>query len=136
VDTRSPFSRQGAPPPLVVAAGLTLVEGLLTVMYGVGEAVHVTSDRLTMGVTTSVFFVAYGAAMIFCAWGLNRLSTWARGPVLLAQLIWLGLAWNFREGDTLPIAIGLAVPAAIVLVGMLLPSSVDALEHGPGRDES
>lgn len=136
MDSGSSFSRHGAPPPLVVAAGLTLVEGLLTVMYGVGEAVHVTSDRLTMGVTTSVFFVAYGAAMIFCAWGLNRLSTWARGPVLLAQLIWLGLAWNFREGDTLPIAIGLAVPAAIVLVGMLLPSSVDALEHGPGRDES
>ena len=119
----------------MVAAGLTLVEGLLTVMYGVGEAVHVTSDRLAMGVTTSVFFVAYGAAMVFCAWGLNRLSTWARGPVLLAQLIWLGLAWNFRDGDTLPIAIGLAVPAAIVLVGMLLPSSVDALEHGRGRDE-
>ena len=136
MDTGSPFSRHGAPPPLVVAAGLTLVEGLLTVMYGVGEAVHVTSDRLTMGVTTSVFFVAYGAAMIFCAWGLNRLSTWARGPVLLAQLIWLGLAWNFRAGDTLPIAIGLAVPAAIVLVGMLMPSSVDALEHGRGRDES
>src|SRR5689334_7182652 len=103
-------------------------------MYGIGEAVHITSDRVTMGVTTSVFFVAYGAAMMLCAWGLNRLRTWARGPVLLAQLIWLGLAWNFREGDTLPLAIGLAVPAAIVLTGMLLPSSVDALENGPRRD--
>lgn len=132
VDSGSPYSRHGAP-PLVVAAGLTLVEGLLTVMYGIGEALHISSGRLTMGVTTSVFFVAYGAAMVLCAWGLNRLSTWARGPVLLAQLIWLGLAWNFRAGDTLPIAIGLAVPAVIVLVGMLLPSSVDALEHGRDR---
>jgi len=131
VTTGSPFSRHGAPAPLVTAAGLTLVEGLLTVMYGIGEAVHITSDRVVMGVTTSIFFVAYGAAMIVCAWGLNRLRTWARGPVLLAQLILLGLAWNFREGDTLPVAIGLAVPAAIVLLGMLLPSSVDALEHGP-----
>jgi hypothetical protein len=131
VDSGSLYSRYGAPPPLVVAAGLTLVEGLLTVMYGIGEAVHLTSDRIVMGVTTSVFFVAYGAAMMLCAWGLNRLKTWARGPVLLAQLIWLGLAWNFREGDTLPLAIGLAVPAAIVLVGMLVPSSVDALENGP-----
>jgi hypothetical protein len=135
VDTGSPFSRHGAPAPLVTAAGLTLVEGLLTVMYGVGEVVHLASDRLVMGVTTSVFFVAYGAALVLCSWGLNRLRTWARGPVLLAQLIWLGLAWNFRDGETLPLAIGLAVPAVIVLVGMLLPSSVDALEHGP-RDRS
>lgn len=134
VDTGSPFSRHGAPPALVTAAGLTLVEGLLTVMYGISEAVHITSTRLVMGLTTAVFFVAYGAAMMLCAWGLNRLRTWARGPVLLAQLIWLGLAWNFREGETLPLAIGLAVPAVIVLVGMLIPSSVDALERGPRGD--
>ena len=134
VDAGSPYSRHGAPPPLVVAAGLTLVEGLLTVMYGLSEAVHITSERLVMGVSTAAFFVAYGAAMILCAWGIIRLRTWARGPILLAQLIWLGLAWNFREGDTWPLAVGLAVPAAIVLVGMLLPSSVDALERGPRDD--
>jgi hypothetical protein len=135
VDTGSPYSRHGAPAPLVVAAGLTFVEGLLTLMYGLSEALHITSERLVMGLTTSLFFVAYGAAMLVCAWGLNRLRTWSRGPVLLVQLIWLGLAWNFRQGDTWPLAIGLAVPAVVVLVGMLLPSSVDALEHGP-RGES
>jgi uncharacterized membrane protein (DUF2068 family) len=114
----------------MTAAGLTLVEGLLTAMYGVTEAVHVTSQRLVMGVTTATFFVAYGVAMMICAWGLTRLHTWARGPVLLAQLIWLGLAWNFRDGDTWPLAVGLAVPAVIVLVGMLVPSSIAALERG------
>jgi peptidoglycan/LPS O-acetylase OafA/YrhL len=134
VDTGSPYSRHGAPAPLVVAAGLTSVEGALTLMYGLSEALHITSDRLVMGVTTSLFFVAYGVAMLLCAWGINRLRTWARGPVLLVQLIWLGLAWNFRQGDTWPLAVGLAVPAVVVLVGMLLPSSVDALERGP-RDE-
>ena len=127
---RSPISAPGAAAPLLTAAGLTLVEGLLTVMYGVSEAVHITSQRLVMGVTTATFFVGYGAAMMICAWGLTRLHTWARGPVLLAQLIWLGLAWNFRDGGTWPVAVGLAVPAAIVLVGMLVPSSVEALERG------
>ena len=117
----------------MTAAGLTFVEGLLTVMYGISEVVHVTSQRLVMGLSTAAFFVAYGAAMVLCAWGLTRLHTWARGPVLLAQLIWLGLAWNFRHGDTWPLAVGLAVPAAVVLVGMLLPSSVEALEGG--RDD-
>jgi uncharacterized membrane protein (DUF2068 family) len=127
---RSPFSTHGAPPALVTAAGLTLVEGLLTAMYGVTEALSITSQRLVMGATTAAFFVAYGAAMVVCAWGLNRLRTWARGPVLLAQLIWLGLAWNFHDGGTWPVAVGLAVPSVIVLVGMLVPSSVDALERG------
>ena len=135
MDTGSPYSRHGAPPPLVVAAGLTFVEGLLTAMYGVSEALHITSERLVMGATTSVFFVVYGGAMVLCAWGINRLSTWARGPVLLAQLIWLGLAWNFREGETWPIAVALAVPAVVVLIGMLHPRSVDALERGPGSHE-
>jgi hypothetical protein len=132
---RPPFSAHGAPPPLVTAAGLTLVEGLLTVMYGITEAVHVTSQRLVMGLTTATFFVAYGAAMVVCAWGLTRLHTWARGPVLLAQLIWLGLAWNFRDGGTWPVAVGLAVPAVLVLVGMLVPSSVAALEGRPEDED-
>ena len=127
----SPYSRHGAPAPLVTAAGLTFVEGLVTAMYGIGEAVHITSERLVMGVTTSVFFLVYGAALIVCAWALNALRTWSRGPVLLTQLIWLGLAWNFRDGDTWPLAVCLAVPAIVVLVGMLVPSSVDALERGP-----
>ena len=131
MDTGSPYSRHGAPAPLVTTAGLTFVQGLLTVMYGIVLAVNITSRELVVGVTTSVFFLAYGAAMVLCAWGLNRLRTWSRGPVLVAQLIWLLLAWSFREGDTLPVAIGLAVPAVIALVGMLVPSSVDALERGP-----
>ena len=131
METGSPYSRHGAPPALVTAAGLVLIEGILTVMFGISEAVQIRSERLVMGVTTAVFFVVYGAALLVCAWGLNRLRTWARGPVLLTQLIWLLLAWSFREGDTWPIALGLAVPAVIALVGMLVPSSVDALEHGP-----
>ena len=135
METGSPYSRHGAPPALVTAAGLVLIEGLLTVMFGISEAVQIRSERLVMGVTTAVFFVVYGAALLVCAWGLNRLRTWARGPVLLTQLIWLLLAWSFRDGDTWPIALGLAVPAVIALVGMLVPSSVDALEHGP-RDGS
>ncbi len=135
MDSGPSYSPSGAPAPLVAAAGLTLVEGLLTVIYGLGEAVHITAARLVMGVSTSVFFLAYGAGLMLCAWGLTRLRTWARGPVLLAQLIWLGLAWNFREGETLPLAIALAVPAVIVLAGMLHPRTLDALENGP-RDRT
>ena len=92
---------------------------------------NLDSDRLAMGMTTALFFLAYGGGLLRCAWGLNTIRPWARGPVLLAQLIWLGLAWNFRERATLPVAIGLAVTAALVLAGLLHPRSIDALESAP-----
>jgi hypothetical protein len=131
--TRSPYSRHATPAPLATAAGLTFVQGLLTFAYGIGEAVNTDSDRLVLGLTTSLFFLAYGAGLTVCAWGLNTVRPWSRGPVLLAQLIWLGLAWNFREGETLVLAIVLAVVAVVVLAGLLHPRSIDALEHAAGR---
>ncbi len=117
----------------MAAAGLAFVQGLLTLIFGITEAVDIDLERLTMGVTTAVFFLAYGATLIACAWGLSTVRSWARGPVLLAQLIWLGLAWNFRHGDTLAIAIGLAVSAVLVLAGLLHPRAMDALERAAGR---
>jgi hypothetical protein len=131
--TRSPYSLHGTPAPLATAAGLTLIEGILTVLFAITVAVSLDSDRLVMGLTTSLFFLAYGAVLILCAWGMNTLRPWSRGPVLLAQLIWLGLAWSFRSGDTLPLAIGLAVVAVVVLAGLLHPRSIDALEQAANR---
>jgi hypothetical protein len=131
--TRSPYSPHGTPAPLAVAAGVTLVEGLLTVIFGASEAVSLNSDRLTMGVTTGLFFLAYGVGLLVCAWGMKTVRAWSRGPVLLAQLIWLGLAWNFRTGSTLPVAIALVVLAVIVLAGLLNPRSIDALERAADR---
>ena len=122
-----------APPPLVAAAGITLVQGLLTVLFGISELVSLDADRLAMGISTAMFFVVYGAALLACSWGLRWLHGWARGPVLLSQLIWLGLAWNFRDGRTLPIAIALAILAAVALAGVLHPRSVDALERASGH---
>ena len=131
--TRSPYSRHGTPAPLVAAAGVTLIEGLLTFLFGITEAVSLDSDRLVMGLSTAVFFLAYGAGLAACAWGMSTRRPWSRGPVLLAQLIWLGLAWNFRTGSTLPVAIGLVVTAGVVLAGLLHPRSIDALEHAADR---
>ena len=131
--SRSPYSPYGTPAPLAVAAGLTFVEGLLTVIFGLSEAVSLDSDRLVMGLTTALFFLAYGAGLLACAWGMNAIRPWSRGPVLLAQLIWLGLAWNFRGGETTVVAVVLAVVAAIVLAGLLHPRSIDALERAANR---
>ena len=122
-------TRFDAPAPLVVAASLAVVEGLVIGVYGLLELFSVTPGRVTMGVTTAVFFVAYGALLVFCGWQLTRRAAWARGPVLLAQLIQLGLAWNFRDGDTLPVAIGLALVSVVVLAGLFHPASMRALDQ-------
>ena len=122
-------TRFAAPAPLVVAASLAAVEGLVIGVLGLVELVNLSSGRVTMGVTTAGFFAAYGALLVFCGWQLTRGTAWARGPVLLAQLIQLGLAWNFREGETLPVAVVLAIAAAVVLAGLFHPASMRALDR-------
>ena len=91
----------GTPPPLTVAVSLAGLEGVVLVLYGLAEIASVSSTRVTMGVTTAGFFALYGAGLVFCAWQVHRRESWARGPLAMAQLIQLGLAWSFRgEGTT------------------------------------
>ena len=117
-----------APPPLVTAASLVAVEALLLLSLGVLELAALDSDRLTMGVTTGGFFLAAGLGLAACAWSLGRGRRWGRGPVLLAQLIALGLAWNLRGEPTTLVAVGLAAVALVVVAGLVHPDSVDVLE--------
>ena len=122
------------PAPLAAAAGLVLVEGLGTFGLGIVEAVHTTSHRIVMGASTALFFLLYGAALMAFAWAMRTLRPWARGPVVLTQLILLGMAWSFRGHDTLVLSLTGFVLAVLVLAGILHPASVDALnreEHRP-----
>jgi Mn2+/Fe2+ NRAMP family transporter len=106
------------------------------VVFGAAEALETHSSRAVMGVTTSLFFVIFGIALLGSGWGLTRAQTWARGPVMIGQLIALGLAWNFRTGDTTLLAVVLAVPAVIVLIGMLHPQSIAAMNDLPTDGDS
>jgi hypothetical protein len=117
----------GRPAPLVVAASLVAVEGLLLLGYAVLELASISTDRVAVALTTAVFFAAYAALLLVCARAVLRRRSWARSPIVLAQLIQLGLAWSFRDGSTLVVAIVLAVIALVVLAGMLTPASIDAL---------
>lgn len=116
----------------MVAASLVAVEGGLLVMYALLELGSLASGRLTMGFSTALFFAAYGVGLLVCTWFLTRGHSWARSPIVLAQLIQAGLAWSFRGGDTTWVAIALAAVALIVLVGVLHPQSLAALDDNPG----
>lgn len=125
----------GNPPPLTVAASLVGVQALVLLVLAVLETVNLVDERRSMGLSVTVFFAAYGVVLVAAAWGLSRRATWARGPVLITQLILLGVAWNVREH--VGVAIALALCAGIVLAGMLHPDTLAALDRDPtaGDDE-
>lgn len=115
----------------MVATSLVAVEGGLLLLYALMELGSLTSGRLTMGLTTAAFLGAYGAGLVVCTWQLTRGRSWARSPVMLAQLIQLGVAWSFVGGRTTWVAAGLAVLALVVIAGVLHPASLEALSDEP-----
>lgn len=120
-----PDARVKRPAPLVVAASLAALEGVTLLGLAALETASIDADRVSLGVSTAVFFALVGAAVLTCAWGLFGLRSWARGPVLLMQLITLGLAWNVK--DVWVVSVVLAGGALVALAGMLHPDTMRAL---------
>ena len=118
----------GLPVPLRLAAVLAAAQGLGLVGYAVLELLALTGGRVTMGLTTAAFFAAYGAMLLVAARAVLAGRAWGRGPVVFAQLVWLGIAWSFRGGDTTWVAATLAVMAVVTIAGLVLPASMAALE--------
>ena len=93
----------------------------------VAELLSTSGDRLLLGLTTTLFFLLYGGLLLAGSWLVTRGVSWPRGPILLAQLFQLVLAWTLREEGTRGLAVLLVVSAAVVLVGMLHPASMGFL---------
>ena len=122
-----------APRPLKLAAAVVAAEGLAVTVAGIVEVLTIDRNRLTLGVTTAVFLLIYGAALAFVGRGLYRTSTWSRGPAVFAQLIQLGIAWNYYQA-ALVVSVVLALAAVAVLVAVFQKVSMDALADDPTKD--
>lgn len=120
---------RSAPPPLLTAASLVLVEAAVLLGLAVMEMASLNSGRLTMGLTTALFFLAAAVGLAACARGLARRQRWGISPVMVAQLISLGLAWNLWGGQTKPFSVILAVLGVLVIAGIVHPASMAALEQ-------
>jgi hypothetical protein len=125
----SPPPAAGPPPPLTVAASLTGLEGGLLVLQGFTQVPGMHGEKLAMNVTTFLFFILYGAFLVFAAWQLYRLHSWARAPVVLAQLIQILVGASFWGGGTTIVAVVSIVLALVVLAGVFHPASLAALEQ-------
>lgn len=121
------IAADGAPPPLVVAASLTAVEALLLAGYGVSLFGATDPQHPQVAITTGIAFLFLGAGMCWCAWQVTQGHSWARSPIVLAQLITLGTAQSFWGGDTKLVTVGLVVTALVVLVGVFHPASIEHL---------
>ena len=118
----------------MVAASLAALEAFVLAALGVLELANLRAIRLTMGLTTTAFFLAAAAGLGWCAWSLWKVHRWARGPVVMAQLIQLGLAWNLWDGSTKPLSLGLAVVALNTIAGLVHPASTRVLEQDSRLD--
>jgi hypothetical protein len=115
------------PAPLVVAAALVALEALVFVGLAGLELANLSGQRVALGVTTALFFLALGGGLLACAVGLFRVRSWARGPVVAAQLIGLLLSFSFWGGGTTAAAAVILLVSLLVLVAVLLPASTRAL---------
>jgi len=108
---------------LLVAVLLVFCESTAVLGLGLGELLSLHAERLVLGLTTAAFYLAYGAALAACAVGLLRGRRWSRAPLVLTQLIALGVASSFAGGSTLWVGLVLAAVALVVLVVLLLPAT-------------
>lgn len=106
------------------------VEALVFAVLAVLELLSVSSDRIGLGVGSTVFLTVVAAGLLWAAWRVVEGETWARSPLVFAQLIQLGLAWNFR-GDPAWLAPAIALPAVAVLACLLAPPTTRALTDDP-----
>ena len=110
---------------------MAAIESVVLVVVAVLAMFSLSTDHLTMGVTSSIFLLVYGGGLLWCAWAVTRGTSWARSPIVLAQFIQLGLATNFWGDGTRPTAVVLGISAVIALVGLLHPASIEALAGDP-----
>ena len=117
----------GVPVTVLVTIVLTGLEAVGFAAYGLALVPDLFGDRPEAGSTASLFFLAYAAFLAVCAWQLWRLRSWARAPVVLAQLIQVLIGVDFWGGETTLVALGLIGLAVAVLVALLHPRSTAAL---------
>ena len=131
-DSGDPPSSSGAVPlPLLAAAWLAGGQGLVLVGLGVLELASLSRERLSLGVGVAVFFLGLSALVLAAARALQQGAAWGRGPVLLVQLVQLGVAWTNRS-ELPPLVTGLlVVTAAAAVLGIVHPASVERLAREP-----
>jgi len=103
-----------------VAAVVVAGQALVFVTLAVLDLTGLVPGRVGVGIGIGLLLLVMGVGLLAAAWGLVQARHGARGPVVVAQLIGLGLAWSLRTpdantGDNRAVAVAIAVSALVVL---------------------
>jgi len=123
-------------PNTVRCAGLVVaVEGVIALIVAivlVVRAVRGADQHVVNGYGTAAWFLVIGGAVLAAGWALVTGRRWGRGIAVVAQLLFLPVAWYLGVGShQLAYGIGVAL-AAVVTLGLLVTPS--AMGWASGRD--
>ena len=102
-----------------------VLEGVAFLIFAGLAIADLTPEQAAVGASSALFLGLYGGVLVAGSWALFQAQAWARGPILVTQLILIGLAWNLR--DVVVIAFSLVVLALITIFGIVHPDSIDVL---------
>lgn len=124
------------PAPLMLVAVLAGLQSLFLIGLAIEVFFDVSKENLRLSSGVGLMVLLLGLGLGLAAIGVARSVHIARGPVIVAQLISLGLAWNlFRTDEELPgvtyVGVGLTIFAVVVLAALMTPSAREALADRP-----
>lgn len=129
-DGRTPLHLTPAARLSLLVAGLVVtIEAVAVLAFVVADLAGLDAARVGLGIGVAVFLGGYGLGQLLAVVLLLRGRSGARGPLVMTQLIQLGLAWNLRGADTgdlqIPNLGALLAGAAVVALGGLLSPPVN-----------
>ena len=113
-----------SPRSLRLAAVLVAGECVLLLVVAVTGLIHPSHVGVAIGL--SAIYVVSAIGLALAGVGLWERRSWGRAPVVLAQLVILGMAWDAHH-DSVTVSVGGFVLAAAVLLSVLHPASTRAL---------
>jgi hypothetical protein len=113
-----------SPLSLRLAAGFAALESLLLLVVAVVGLIDPSNLGVAIGL--AVIYVVSALGLALAGVGLWERRSWGRAPVVLAQLVILGMAWDLRH-DAIALTIAGAALGVAVLACVLHPASTRAL---------
>ena len=115
---------------LLGGTAVAAVQALGLGALAVAELAVLVAERVAVALTTATFFAVCALGLGWCALGLRRSQPWARGPLVVAQVLLLLLAWSYHQ----PYPLASAVVAGLAVLGLVLllhPATSLALDDQP-----
>jgi len=113
-----------SPLALRLAAVFVAVECLLLLVVAVLGLI--SPSNLGVAIGLGIIYLTSAIGLALAAVGLWERRSWGRAPVVLAQLVIVGMAWDVRH-DAIALSICGLVIGAAVLACVLHPASTRAL---------